>query len=349
MLASPALLHIPDGFLTPVVAALGWAIAVVVLVLGLRRTGRQLGDRMVPVMGVLAAFIFAGQAINFPVASGTSGHLIGAALAAIVLGPWASLVVMTVVIGTQALLLQDGGLIALGWNVVNMGALAAFSGYASYRGVVRVAGEHATARLGGAFAAAWGSVEAGAIATTLELAASGTTDINLALPAMTSVHALIGLGEGLVTVGALTLLIASRPEILRQGEGPPGGVQAAFVLAASSWHCSWRWRRRWPPPAPTDCRRWHWPWGSPAGSRRPASGLRPTISYPVSEMQRWLRSPPSPSVPSWCLPPPSPSDCSAGAAAATRADGCTCTWPIATGQEPASSIAWTRASRFCSS
>jgi cobalt/nickel transport system permease protein len=231
MLASPALLHIPDGFLTPVVAALGWAIAVVVLVLGLRRTGRQLGDRMVPVMGVLAAFIFAAQAINFPVAAGTSGHLIGAALAAIVLGPWASLVVMTVVIGTQALLLQDGGLIALGWNVVNMGALAAFSGYASYRGVVRVAGEHATARLGGAFAAAWVSVEAGAIATTLELAASGTTDINLALPAMTSVHALIGLGEGLVTVGALTLLIASRPEILRQGEGTPGGVQAAFVLA----------------------------------------------------------------------------------------------------------------------
>ena len=232
MQPSPVPLHIPDGFLSPAVAALGWVIAGVVLVLAIRRTGRQLGDRMVPMMGVLAAFIFAAQAINFPVAAGTSGHLIGAALAAIVVGPWASLVVMTVVVGTQALLFQDGGLIALGWNIVNMGALAAFGGYASYRAVIRLAGDHRSARLGGAFAAAWVSVQAGAIATAFELAASGTTDINLALPAMASVHALIGIGEGLLTVGALTLLMASRPEVLRQAEEAPGRGQAFFVLAA---------------------------------------------------------------------------------------------------------------------
>jgi len=204
MMTAPAPLHIPDGFLSPAVAALGWMLAIIFVSLGIRHTGRQLGDRMIPMMGVLAAFIFAAQAVNFPVAAGTSGHMIGAALAAIVLGPWASLLVLTVVVGTQALLFQDGGLIALGSNIVNMGALAAFSGYAAYRAVVRLAGDHRAARLGGAFAAAWVSVEAGAIATSIELALSGTTDINLALPAMASVHALIGIGEGLLTAGALT-------------------------------------------------------------------------------------------------------------------------------------------------
>src|SRR3989337_2720115 len=177
-------MHIPDGFLTPAVSVVGWVLAVVMIIVALRQTRRQLDDRMVPMMGVLAAFLFAAQAINFPVAAGTSGHMIGAALAAIVLGPWASLLVLTVVVGTQALLFQDGGLIALGSNIVNMGALAAFSGYAAYRAVVRLAGDHRAARLGGAFAAAWVSVEAGAIATSIELALSGTTDINLALPAM---------------------------------------------------------------------------------------------------------------------------------------------------------------------
>jgi len=232
MPASPAHLHIPDGFLSPAVAALGWVIATVVLALAFRQTGRQLGDRMVPMMGVLAAFIFAAQAINFPVAAGTSGHLIGAALAAIVLGPWASLVVMTVVVGTQALLFQDGGLIALGWNIVNMGALAAFGGYAAHRAVIRLTGDHRPARLGAAFAAAWVSVEAGAVATSFELAASGTTDINLALPAMASVHALIGIGEGLLTLAALTILMAARPELLRQEEEAGGRGQALFVLTA---------------------------------------------------------------------------------------------------------------------
>ena len=230
MMAAPAPLHIPDGFLSPAVAALGWMLAIIFVSLGIRHTGRQLGDRMIPMMGVLAAFIFAAQAVNFPVAAGTSGHMIGAALAAIVLGPWASLLVLTVVVGTQALLFQDGGLIALGSNIVNMGALAAFSGYAAYRAVVRLAGDHRAARLGGAFAAAWVSVEAGAIATSIELALSGTTDINLALPAMASVHALIGIGEGLLTAGALTILMASRPEVLLHAEHAPGRRQAVFAL-----------------------------------------------------------------------------------------------------------------------
>ena len=154
MLASPAALHIPDGFLTPVVAAVGWLVASVLLTMAVRQTSRHLGERMVPMMGVLAAFIFAAQAINFPVAAGTSGHLIGGALAAIVLGPWAGFLVMTVVVGVQALLFQDGGLLVMGWNIVNMGALTAFSGYAAFRLALRLAGDHRAGRLAGAFAGA---------------------------------------------------------------------------------------------------------------------------------------------------------------------------------------------------
>jgi cobalt/nickel transport system permease protein len=238
-------MHIPDGFLSSAVAVLGWGLAVILLGAALRQTRRQLGERQVPVMGVLAAFIFAAQAINFPVAAGTSGHLIGAALAAITLGPWAAVLVMTAVVAVQALLFQDGGLIVMGWNLVNMAGLAVLGGYAAFRGVLRLVGGHRAGRLAAAFAAAWVSVEVGALATAVELAASGTTSLSFGLPAMASVHALIGLGEGVITIGALALLLTARPEILHEAETSPGqgtahvavgGLLLALVLAlASPW------------------------------------------------------------------------------------------------------------------
>ena len=223
-------MHIPDGFLSSAVAVLGWGLAVLLLGTALRQTRRQLGERQVPVMGVLAAFIFAAQAVNFPVAAGTSGHLIGAALAAITLGPWAAVLVMTAVVAVQALLFQDGGLIVMGWNLVNMAGLAVLGGYASYRGVLRLVGGHRGGRLAAAFAAAWVSVEVGALATAVELAASGTTTLSFGLPAMASVHALIGLGEGVITIGALALLLTARPEILREAETSPGQGAAHFAV-----------------------------------------------------------------------------------------------------------------------
>jgi len=238
-------MHIPDGFLSSAVALLGWGLAIILLGAALRQTRRQLGERQVPVMGVLAAFIFAAQAVNFPVAAGTSGHLIGAALAAIALGPWAAVLVMTAVVAVQALLFQDGGLIVMGWNLVNMAGLAVLGGYASYRGVLRLVGGHRGGRLAAAFAAAWVSVEVGAVATAVELAASGTTTLSFGLPAMASVHALIGLGEGVITVGALALLLTARPEILREAETSSGqgaahlaigGLLLALVVAlAAPW------------------------------------------------------------------------------------------------------------------
>jgi cobalt/nickel transport system permease protein len=125
-------MHIPDGFLSLPVSIVGWALAIVLIAIALRQIRQQLTERQVPLMGIVAAFIFAAQMINFPVAGGTSGHLLGGALAAILLGPWAAVLVMTSVISIQALVFQDGGLLALGFNIFNMGILSAFVGYAGY-------------------------------------------------------------------------------------------------------------------------------------------------------------------------------------------------------------------------
>jgi cobalt/nickel transport system permease protein len=229
MLFAPYAMHIPDGFLSTAISIVGWLIALIMIGIAIRLTRHQLGERQVPMMGLLAAFIFAAQAINFPVAAGTSGHLLGGTLAAIVMGPWAATLIMTAVIATQGLLFQDGGLLVMGWNILNMGVFTAFTGYAVYVLMRRLMGEGARSRFVAAFVGAWLSVEVGAIATAFELAASGTSPLSLGLPAMASVHALIGLGEGIITTGAIALLQASRPKVLEAGETAPGRKGASFV------------------------------------------------------------------------------------------------------------------------
>jgi cobalt/nickel transport system permease protein len=225
-------MHIPDGFLTALVSAIGWVFALLMISIALRQTRRQLGERQIPLMGVLAAFIFAAQAINFPIAAGTSGHLLGGALAAIVMGPWAATIIMTAVIAVQALLFQDGGILVMGWNILNMGVFTAFTGYAVYALMRRMLGEGAQSRLVSAFVGAWLSVEVGAIATAFELAVSGASPLRLALPAMAGVHALIGLGEALITTGAIALLQAVRPKVLETAETAPGRRGVNFIVAS---------------------------------------------------------------------------------------------------------------------
>jgi cobalt/nickel transport system permease protein len=225
----PPALHIPDGFLSTPVAIVGWVLAILIIGFALRQTRDQLGERQTPLLGIMAAFIFAAQAINFPVAGGTSGHLLGGALAAIVLGPWAAVLVMTAVIGLQGLLFQDGGLLAMGWNIMNMGVLTAFTGYLVYNLIKRVIGQSATALIIAGVVGAWLSVEVGAIATALQLAVSGTSPLNISLPAMVGVHALIGIGEALITVGALTLIASTRADLLEQGRKAGGALSAAWV------------------------------------------------------------------------------------------------------------------------
>ena len=227
-------MHIPDGFLSLPVALIGWGLMILLIGVALRQgnsTARgTLGERQIPLMGILAAFIFAAQMINFPVAGGTSGHLLGGTLAAILLGPWPAALVMTSVVGVQALLFQDGGLLALGFNTINMGILTAFIGYAVYVGVRRATGQSRGGQLAGAAIGAWVAVMAAATATSLELAFSGTTPLGIALPAMLGVHALVGLGEALITVGALAFIQQARPDLL--GAPAKAATQGAGWIAA---------------------------------------------------------------------------------------------------------------------
>jgi len=210
---APAM-HIPDGFLSAPVAGAGFVLTAVAVTVAVRRTNRTLGERSAPLMGVMAAFIFAAQMMNFPVAGGTSGHLLGGALAAILLGPWAAIIIMTAVVGVQALVFQDGGLAALGANVFNMGVVTALLGYAVYGPTSRLANGRLWLRQVGAFAAAWLTVLASAALTAFELAVSGTSPLSVVLPSMMGVHALIGIGEGLITVAALSFVAATRRDLL---------------------------------------------------------------------------------------------------------------------------------------
>lgn len=221
-------MHIPDGFLSIPVALFGWVLLIIAVAVALRQTQRWLGERQVPLMGILAAFVFAAQMINFPVAGGTSGHLIGGALVAVLLGPWAAVLVMVSVLAVQGLLFQDGGLLALGFNAFNMGVIAAFVGYAIYGWVRRLLGDSPNSRLVGAALGAWLSVMAAAAATAVQLAISGTAALELVLPAMLAVHALIGIGEALITVGALAFIRVTRPDLI----GAESGHTAA---AGSGW------------------------------------------------------------------------------------------------------------------
>ena len=208
--ASPEPLHIPDGFLSAPVAILAWLVTIVFIVIAVRRASREFDERMVPLMGILAAFIFAAQAFNFPVAGGTSGHFLGGALAAILLGPWPALLVMAAVIGLQGLIFQDGGLLAMGANIFVMGIATVWTGYFVYQGLQRFN------RFVAAFVAGWVSVVVAAVITAFLLALSGTAALGVVLTAMAGVHVFIGIGEGLITAAAVGLVRAALPGMFGQ-------------------------------------------------------------------------------------------------------------------------------------
>lgn len=222
----PLVMHIPDGFLSISVSIVFWIITLILLGVAVRRTQSEFSERQIPLMGVMAAFIFAAQMINFPVAGGTSGHMLGGALAAIALGPWAGMLVMASVIGVQALLFQDGGLLVLGANIFNMGLITAVIGYGLYQ---MTNGRSQNTRLAVAGVAAWLSVMSGAFFTSLQLWLSGTSALGVVFPAMMGVHALIGLGEALITVAALAFIFRTRPDVLSPTEKT--GTARGWVVA----------------------------------------------------------------------------------------------------------------------
>jgi cobalt/nickel transport system permease protein len=223
-------MHIPDGFLDSKTAIATGFLAAAGLGIALRQTRAHLPQRRVPLLGLAAAFVFAAQMINFPVAGGTSGHLIGAVLAAVLLGPSAAVIVISAVLIVQCLMFADGGLSALGANIFNMGVLGAVGGWAIYRVVSRVFKGLFGRVLGAAFAA-WCSTVMAAVACAGELAVSHTARWAVVLPAMAGVHMLIGIGEGLITGLALTAIARVRPELLQPDNGSAPRRQYGAVIA----------------------------------------------------------------------------------------------------------------------
>ena len=207
-------MHIPDGFLTPEVAAVCAVPAAGAVAYGLRRASRELDERRVPLLGVTAAFVFAAQMLNFPVAGGTSGHFLGAALAAILLGPWLAGVVLSVVLVVQAFVFADGGITALGANVLNMGVIGALVVGGLMVAAHRVLPKSRSMFLAVSAVGAWLGVVAGAGAASVELAISGTVPFGTVLPAMVGVHALIGVGEAVITVAAVSAVLTTRPDVV---------------------------------------------------------------------------------------------------------------------------------------
>lgn len=209
-------MHVPDGFLdvptsvaTAVVATAGTAAA-------LRGARRDLDERTTPIAGLVAVFVFAGQMINFPVGAGTSGHLLGGALAAVLAGPWLATLALAVVLIVQAFLFADGGITALGTNVILMGLVGVWVGWFAFRAARAVLPRSSSSVPLAAAAGAFVSVPAAAAAFVALFAVGGQAEIPLGsvLTAMLSWHALIGIGEALITALVVGSVVAVRPDLV---------------------------------------------------------------------------------------------------------------------------------------
>ena len=215
-------MHIPDGFLSSEVCAVTNVAAAGAIGYAAVRARDELDERRLPLLGATAALVFAAQMVNFPVAGGTSGHLLGAALATVLLGPWLGMLVASLVLGVQAAAFADGGIAVLGANVLNMAVLGALVTQAMLTGAGALR-EHTAGLLGVVAVASWVSVMAAAIATSVELAASGTIGLTTVLPSMLGIHALIGVGEAAITVAVVATVLAVRPDLVggRRVAGAP--------------------------------------------------------------------------------------------------------------------------------
>ena len=208
-------MHIPDGFLDLKTAVATGVLSAAAVGISLRRLNGSLPRKKVPLMGLAGAFVFAAQMVNFPVAGGTSGHLMGGVLVAVLLGPAAGVVVITSVLIVQCLLFADGGIVALGANVFNMGVIGSAGGYAIYRGV-RLVFRNERGRYLAVVLAAWGSTVLAAVCCAGELAWSGTVPWTSAFPAMTNVHMLIAIGEAVISSLAYSAIAAARPDLVAE-------------------------------------------------------------------------------------------------------------------------------------
>jgi cobalt/nickel transport system permease protein len=208
--------HIPDGFINGATSA-GFGVAAAGgLGAAINQTGRYLSDRQIPLAGLVAAFVFAAQMVNFPVTAGVSGHLLGGVLAAILVGPWAGFVVLSVVVIVQGFLFADGGLTALGLNITNMALIGAVGGYAIYRVLLRALPRDSRGVIISAGIAAGVSVPLAAMGFFVQYVIGGTASISLGtvLTALLTTQVLIGIGEGIITALVIATVVRSRADLV---------------------------------------------------------------------------------------------------------------------------------------
>lgn len=224
-------MHVPDGFINAPVSVAAGAVAVAGIGVCLRGARRELDDRTAPMAGLVAAFIFAVQMLNFPVATGTSGHLLGGALAAILVGPYTGAVCVAVVLLVQGAFFADGGLTALGINIVNMSLVTVLVGWVVFKALLHLLPPTRRSVLSSSFVAALVSVPVASLSFVLFYAIGGTTDVPLGkvVAAMTGVHVLIGIGEAFITALTIGSVLASRPDLVYGARG----VLPALVLRTS--------------------------------------------------------------------------------------------------------------------
>jgi cobalt/nickel transport system permease protein len=233
-------MHIPDGFLDAKTAVAAAAVSAAAVGVAIREVRRKLSPRRVPLLGLTATFVFVAQMLNFPIAGGTSGHLVGAVLAVALVGPAGAVLVLTAVLIVQCFVFADGGVLALGANVLNMAVIGSLVGGAIYAAVRRWIGGVQGQLVAAAFAA-WCSIVVAAVACAAELAWAGTVPWRVVFPAMTAVHMVIGIVEAVITALVLAAIVATRPELVWAGPGGgqpqlrgllvAGGVIVALALA----------------------------------------------------------------------------------------------------------------------
>lgn len=277
-------MHVPDGFIDAPISAATGVVAAAAVAVSLRGARRELDERTAPLAGLVAAFIFAVQMLNFPVAAGTSGHLLGGALAAILVGPYTGVLCVSVVLLMQGILFADGGLTALGVNITDMAVVTTVVAYAVFRGLVKVLPRKRGSITAASFVAAVLSVPAAAVAFTLIYAVGGTTDVSIGkvATAMIGVHVLIGIGEAVITALTVGAVVAVRPDLVYGARG----LQQKLKLRVDGGSSTCPPNPPGSPPGRTarcGSPAWSPPWCSPASS---ASTRPPTLTG-------WRRSPPT--------------------------------------------------------
>ncbi|MDO8871960.1 MAG: cobalt transporter CbiM [Methanoregula sp.] len=216
-------MHIPDAFIPIWQGAIYWIIALVFIALALRWARKDLNEEKLPLVAVLAAAIFALQSFNLPVSMGTSGHLVGGALAAIILGsPFAAVFILTLVLIVQAVLFGDGGITTMGANIINMGVIGGFVGFYTFKGLMGATKSMPIS----AFVAAWLACLIPSLACAVEMFLAGTFPFTEGLIAMGIYHAIIGVIEGIVTVAAIYLITTARPDLVDTGVKTPAGAKS---------------------------------------------------------------------------------------------------------------------------